>query len=132
MSDPSKQLNHIAPVFRVKDMTRSLNFYRERLGFELEFLYEDFYGSVLRDGCHIHLQCGTPTQRDQAAFERNEHLDACVIVRDAQQLSRSLAAAGVTFSVPLRQMPYGTEFYVRDPDGYILGFVEPAPDAGNA
>jgi hypothetical protein len=23
-------------------------------------------------------------------------------------------------------MPYGTEFYVRDPDGYILGFVQPA------
>jgi hypothetical protein len=28
--------------------------------------------------------------------------------------------------VPLRSMPYGREFYVRDPDGYILGFVEPA------
>ena len=26
-------------------------------------------------------------------------------------------------------MPYGTEFYVRDPDGYILGFVQPK-DAG--
>jgi hypothetical protein len=26
--------------------------------------------------------------------------------------------------MPLRQMPYGKEFYVRDPDGYVLGFVE--------
>ena len=34
----------------------------------------------------------------------------------------------MTFSVPLRQMPYGVEFYVRDPDGYVLGFVEPAPE----
>jgi hypothetical protein len=31
----------------------------------------------------------------------------------------------VRFSVPLRHMPYGREFYVRDPDGYIPGFVEP-------
>ncbi len=82
MSDLSKQLDHIAPVVRVKDMMRSLDFYRERLGFELEFLYEGFYGSVLRDGCHIHLQCGTPAQ--------------------------------------------------RDPDGYILGFIQPASDARDA
>lgn len=121
-------LSHIAPVFRVKDIARSIAFYRDRLGFELEFLYEGFYGSVMRDGCHIHLQCGTPAERDQAAFERNEHLDACVVVRDAEQLSRSLAAKGVLFSVPLRRMPYGTEFYVRDPDDYVLGFVQPTPD----
>lgn len=129
MSEPQRQLSHIAPVFRVKDMARSLAFYRERLGFELEFLYEGFYGSVFRDGCHLHLQCGTPAARDQAAFERDELLDACVIVHDARELSRSLAAAGAAFTVPLREMPYGTEFYVRDPDGYILGFIQPAPEA---
>jgi hypothetical protein len=28
--------------------------------------------------------------------------------------------------VALRKKPYGSEFYVRDPDGYILGFVQPA------
>ena len=67
-----------------------------------------------------------------AAFERNERLDACIIVRDAHELSQSLTAANVTFTVPLRQMSYGSEFYVRDPDGYILGFVQPAPDEVNA
>ena len=41
-------------------------------------------------------------------------------------LSARFAVAGAPFSVPLRTMPYGTEFYVRDPDGYILGFVEAA------
>jgi catechol 2,3-dioxygenase-like lactoylglutathione lyase family enzyme len=120
--------SHIAPVFRVSDLARSLAFYRERLGFELEFQYEDFYASVRRDGCHVHLNCSPPVPRDQAAFERSEHLDACVVVRNAEALARGFAAAGVTFSVPLRAMPYGTEFYVRDPDGYILGFVEPAAE----
>jgi len=38
-------------------------------------------------------------QRDQADFERSEHLDACVVVRDAQRLSQSLAAAGATIAV---------------------------------
>lgn len=122
----SPRLDRIAPVFRVTDLNRSLSFYRDRLGFELEFCYEDFYASVRRDGCHLHIQCAPRAPRDQVEFERKEHLDACIMVRDAEALSRSFAAAGVAFSVPLRQMPYGTEFYVRDPDGYILGFVQPA------
>jgi predicted enzyme related to lactoylglutathione lyase len=25
---------------------------------------------------------------------------------------------------PLREMPYGTEFYISDPDGYIISFIE--------
>ena len=119
-------------MFRVKDMARSLAFYRAQPGFELEILYENFYASVFRDGCHLHLQCAPPAERDQAAFERNEHLDACIIVRDTYELSQSLMAANVTFTVSLRQMSYGSEFYVRDPDGYILGFVQPAPDEVNA
>lgn len=126
MHEQSRLLSHIAPVFQIKDMARSLSFYQAQLGFKLVYLYENFYGSVVRDGCHIHLQCRTPFERDQTAFERGEHLDACVIVRDAHALSQSLAAAQVIFTVPLRQMPYGTEFYVPNPDGYILGFVQPA------
>ena len=25
-------------------------------------------------------------------------------------------------------MPYGVEFYVRDPDGYVLGFIQGGPN----
>ena len=126
MSEPSRILSHIALVFQVKDLVRSLAYYRDKLGFELEFNFKDIYASVVRDGCHLHLKCAPPAQRDQAAFECSEHLDACMIVTDAGKLSSNFAAAGVAFSVQLRPAPYGTEFYVRDPDGYILGFVQPA------
>ena len=37
----------------------------------------------------------------------------------------AFALSGAAFSVPLRNMPYGREFYIRDPDGYILGFIQP-------
>ena len=121
-------IGYIAPVFRVVDLARSINFYREQLGFELDFAYEDFYASVHRDGCYIHLNCAPPTPRDQTAFERAEHLDACAIVSSAETLAEEFAEAGAAFSVPVREMPYGTEFYVRDPDGYIIGFIQPAED----
>ena len=126
MRGPTKSLSHIAPVFRVSDLQRSLAYYRDRLGFEVEFDYEGFYASVRRDGCHVHLNCAPPAPRDQATFERSEHIDACIVVHDAEALSRGFAASGAAFSMPLRPMPYGKEFYVRDPDGYILGFVQPA------
>ena len=128
MNDPQGRLTYIAPVFRVRDLKRSLAFYRDQLGFGLDFCYADFYASVSRDGCHLHLQCAGPSPRDQAAFERAELIDACVVVPDAEALSSIFASAGVPFTVTLRHMPYGVEFYIRDPDGYVLGFVQPAPE----
>jgi catechol 2,3-dioxygenase-like lactoylglutathione lyase family enzyme len=125
--EASESLLHIAPVFRVADIPRSLSFYRDRLDFTVSFVHESFYAGVCRDGCHIHLKCSPPTPRDQTAFERDEHIDAYIGVHSAEELSERFASAGVAFVVPLRHMPYGTEFYVRDPDGYVLGFVQSTP-----
>lgn len=117
-------LAYVAPVLRVADLARSVAFYRDQLGFELEFEYEGFYASLLRDGCRIHLKSAPPPGRELEPSEVDEHLDACFVVSGADALSTQFDAAGAPFSVALRTMPYGKEFYVRDPDGYILGFVE--------
>jgi predicted enzyme related to lactoylglutathione lyase len=63
------------------------------------------------------------------AFEAAEHLDACFGVEDAEALAEAFASSGAAFSVALRSMPYGREFYIRDPDGYILGFIQPTGSA---
>jgi predicted enzyme related to lactoylglutathione lyase len=126
-TEASESLSHIAPVFRVADLFRSLAFYRDQLGFTVEFVYESFYAGVCREGCHIHLKCSPATPRDQTAFEREEQIDAYIAVHNAETLAERFASAGVAFVVPLRHMPYGTEFYVRDPDGYVLGFVQSTP-----
>ena len=125
MNDGRVSLNYIAPVFRVKELARSIRFYREQLGFELDFSYENFYASVHREGCYIHLSCASATPRDQAAFEQAEHLDACAVASAAEKLAAEFSASSASFSVPLRRVAYGVEFYVRDPDGYIIGFVQP-------
>jgi len=125
MRESGSRLKYVAPVLRVTDLQRSVNYYSDQLGFGLEFDYEGFYASVIRDGCRVHLNCGAPPERDQKAFEIAEHLDACFGVEDAAALASAFASSGAAFSVALRNMPYGKEFYVRDPDGYILGFIEP-------
>jgi predicted enzyme related to lactoylglutathione lyase len=126
MGQHSSRLRYVAPVFQVADLARSLSYYRDRLGFELEFEYEGFYASVVRDGCRVHLNCAPPVERDQSAFEASEHLDACFGVEGVEALESRFVSAGAVLSMPLRSMPYGMEFYVKDPDGYILGFVQPA------
>jgi len=126
MTRPAAALSYIAPVLRVADLARSLAFYRDRLGFEIVFVYEELYAEVRRDGCHIHLKCSPPAPRDQADHERAEHIDVCIVVPHVAELYAEFTSAGAPISVALREMPYGTEFYLRDPDGYILGYVQPA------
>ncbi len=126
MNQSPTSLTFVAPVLQVSDLRRSIAYYRNRLGFDLEFEYEGFYASVLRDGCRVHLKCAERSGRDQKAFEAAENLDACFGVVDAEVLVSELSASGASISMSLRDMPYGREFYVRDPDGYILGFVQPA------
>jgi catechol 2,3-dioxygenase-like lactoylglutathione lyase family enzyme len=44
--------------FLVTDIKRSLQFYTEKLGFDIDFQYEDFYAGIVKDGCSIHLKVG--------------------------------------------------------------------------
>jgi len=125
MRDSASRLKYVAPVLQVSDLERSLRFYCDQLGFDLEFADEGFYASVIRDGCRVHLNRSAPLERDPKAFEAAEHLDACFGVEDAEALANAFTSSGAVFSVRLRSMPYGREFYVRDPDGYILGFIQP-------
>jgi uncharacterized glyoxalase superfamily protein PhnB len=117
-------LTWVAPVLHVADLGRALAHYRDRLGFAVEFVHGDFYAGVVRDGCRIHLKQGVHAARGRVADA--EHIDACFDVRDARALAARFAQAGAEFAVDLRVQAYGVEFYLRDPDGHVLGFVEAA------
>ncbi len=120
----TSHLTGLALVLHVDNLTRSITFYRDQLGFEVEFNYEDFYAGMRRENCAIHLKSSGRPQRDQERFEANEEVDALISVVGAADLYANYTSKGVRFTVMLREMPYGMEFYVKDPDGYILGFVQ--------
>ena len=44
------RITGIIPQFLVDDLERAIAYYRDNLGFELDFVYESFYSSVSRDG----------------------------------------------------------------------------------
>jgi uncharacterized glyoxalase superfamily protein PhnB len=115
----------IAPQFLVDDLERSIEYYCRCLGFELDFSYEGFYASVSRDGCSIHLKCAPKTEADRWHRKQNEHLDAYIAVSNATALHSDLLTQGARVTRPLEDRPWSCrDFYVEDPDGYILCFSE--------
>jgi catechol 2,3-dioxygenase-like lactoylglutathione lyase family enzyme len=119
------QLTGIAPQFLVDDLDRAVAYYRDKLGFELDFVYESFYASVTRDGFAIHLKHSPKLAAERAHRKQNEHLDAHISVSGIRGLFSELEMRGVQVIRPLEQRPWAClDFYVTDPDGYILCFSE--------
>jgi|SRR5215510_10613672 len=119
------QITGIAPQFLVDDLDRAIAYYRDRLGFELDFTYESFYASVSRNGFAIHLKHAAKVAADRANRKQNEHLDAYVAVSGIRDLFNELQKRGAGMIRPLEERPWNClDFYVEDADGYILCFSE--------
>ena len=114
----------MSPQLIVADITRSIEFYTNKLGFEKDFLYEDFYAGISKDGFTIHLKVGKPSIEERQNKRKNEDLDIVFSVSNIEDLYKALSAKSIEFTQPLRKMDYGKEFYIMDPDGYIISFLE--------
>jgi catechol 2,3-dioxygenase-like lactoylglutathione lyase family enzyme len=120
------RLTGIAPQFLVDDLDAAIAYYRDKLGFELDFCYDSFYAGVSRDGFAIHLKCAPKTVSDRAHRKRHQHLDAYVAVTAAAAVYDELQSRGALITKPLEAQPWAClDFYVEDPDGYILCFSQP-------
>ena len=124
------RITGIAPQFLVDDLDRAIAYYRDKLGFALDFVYESFYASVSRDGFAIHVKDAPKLAADRPHRKQNEHLDAYIAVAGVRDLFNELQTRGAQVIRPLEEKPWATtEFYVEDPDGYILCFSEQTADA---
>ncbi len=121
----STRITSLSPQFLVDDLSVAIAYYRDRLGFEPDFVYESFYASVSRDGFAVHLKCAPKNTAERERRKRNEHLDAYVGVRGITELFDELHSRGAHVIRSLEERPWGCQdFYVEDPDGYILCFSE--------
>lgn len=122
---PEPKITSLAPQFLVDDLPAAIAWYRDRLGFETNFVYESFYASVSRDGFSIHLKCAPKTAADRTHRKENEHLDASISVQNIEALFAELTSNGANIIRSLEARPWGRkDFYVEDLDGYLLCFSE--------
>jgi RNA polymerase sigma factor (sigma-70 family) len=113
----------LAPQFLVDDLQRTIAYYRDRLGFEFGEPWGGFYAIGLKDGLELHFKCAPKNASERAHRRDNEHLDASAGVEGIDAFYKQCVDAGVKVIKPLAPTPWGTkDFYVEDPDGYIICF----------
>jgi uncharacterized glyoxalase superfamily protein PhnB len=108
-----------ATVFVVQDVLRSVEHYRDVLGFHTEFTYgaPTFYAGVERDGVVIHLQAASDTKRQAGQGAVN------VFVTDVDALYQELRSRGARTLNEPKDYPYGMrDFDINDLDGNQLCF----------
>jgi catechol 2,3-dioxygenase-like lactoylglutathione lyase family enzyme len=122
------QLPHLvslAPQFLVDDLPRAIAFYRDVLGFAFGDPWGGFYAIGQRDGLELHLKEAPKNPSERAHRRDNEHLDAYAGVEGIEALYARCVANGARILKPLAPTAWGTrDFYVEDPEGYIIGFGE--------
>lgn len=117
------RVKQMSPQLQVADVERSIEFYTEKLGFKIEFRYEDFYAGIIKDGYSIHLKMADLSM-EQKQQDNHESLEIMFTVEHIHDLYKDLSNQSVRVIQPLRQMPYGSEFYISDPDGNVIAFFE--------
>jgi predicted enzyme related to lactoylglutathione lyase len=125
-TDTQSNIKKMSPQFLVTDIEHSIEFYTKKLGFSLEFFYEDFYAGIIKDGYSIHLKSGKPSIEERHNKRENNDLDIVFSVYGVEDLYEEFVNKSVEIIQPLCDRPYGREFYIADPDGYILAFLQEA------
>ncbi len=119
------------PQVFVSDLTSSLSFYVDGLGFALLFSYGEppFYAQVARGSARLNLRrVSGPVFDDLFRSREPDALTATVILTDPKALFLELQAAGIPFHQALRTEPWGARtFIVADPDGNLIAFAGGAP-----
>ncbi|MGH9732414.1 MAG: VOC family protein [Candidatus Acidiferrales bacterium] len=125
-------LNSTQAQLFVADIKASCDFYANKLGFTVGFVYGDppYYGQVTRDHARLNLRVvGEPVFAGDIR-ERETLLSATLTIAstdEIKQLFLSYQAAGVRFHQTLKKEPWGARtFVVVDPDKNLILFAGPA------
>jgi catechol 2,3-dioxygenase-like lactoylglutathione lyase family enzyme len=117
------QITNIVAQLRTTDLAASIGFYTTRLGFTLEFQYEDFYAGVRADGHVIHLKLVDEVDPSIAFVDQGEHFHLYLETDDVVAAAERLRLVGVDFEREVHETPWGTrEFVIKDDQGHTLYF----------
>ena len=117
-------LTRAIPVLFVANVTSAAAYFRDTLGFSIDFLHGQppFYGSVSRDSACLHLKFVHEPVLNVAAPDRDALIMAFVEVANVGALFAEYTDAGVTFLQTLTPQQWGRDFIVQAPDGNAICF----------
>ncbi len=143
------RLQTLVPVLQVKDVRKSTIFYCRTLGFALNFAVSEarqtlktleeqedtmlVYAQLAQNGVEVMLQAVESLDAEDAFLQGGQPGNSAVsfycLVENADAFSEKLRGEAEIVAGP-RTSWYGMrEVFIRDPDGYILGFAHPVEGA---
>ncbi|HEX7779754.1 MAG TPA: glyoxalase superfamily protein [Vicinamibacterales bacterium] len=113
MTATRTRFEHANPILRVADMTRSLRYYGDVLGFRNAEWGSDDFTCVSRDRASIYLSRGDQGQPGTWVW---------LGVEDVEMLYAEYRESGAAILHPPENYPWACEMKVGDPDGHVLRF----------
>ena len=112
--------HHASPILRVKNLEASIHYFRDKLGFTLDWQDPTDFASVSRGDANLMLSVG-----DQG----NPPAWVWIGVGDAQALRDEYFARGARIRMEPTNFPWALEMHVEDLDGNVLRLgSDPLPD----
>ncbi len=116
----------IIPQLRTTDIASSIRFYTEKLGFTVEFRFEDFYAGIRAGSDVFHLKLADERDPSVDYVDDGEHFHLYFQTEDVAGFAAELKSRGVTLVSEVQETPWNTrEFVIKDDQGHTLYFGEP-------
>ena len=119
-------IKRIVPQLRTMDMDSSIRFYTEKLGFSVEFEYEDFYTGIRAGEQTFHLKLVCDKDPSIEYVNDGEHFHLYLETDNVSHLAEQLKAIGVSLVKDVHDTPWQTrEIVIRDDQGHTLYLGQP-------
>lgn len=122
-------MGDLSPLFAVRDMLKTIEFYTKVLGFEMGMAFPNAdhpkYADLSKDGMVLMvIPAGehgiSPTEKFGTGVTFYMNIEG-----DIDEYYRKLKENNVSFTEDIKDEPYGVrDFTVEDPDGYRLAFAQ--------
>lgn len=111
----------IISQLRTTDMASSIRFYTEKLGFSVEFTYQDFYAGIRAGKQIFHLKLVDEKDPSILYVDDGEHFHLYLETDGVAAFAAQLKANGVPLVKDVHETPWSTrEIVIHDDQGHTL------------
>jgi catechol 2,3-dioxygenase-like lactoylglutathione lyase family enzyme len=119
-------ITRITAQLRTRDISASIRFYTEKLGFTVEFNYQDFYAGLRAGHQLVHLKLVDEPDPSIPYVAEDGHFHLYLETNDIVAFVAQLKANGVPLLKDVHETPWNTrEIVLHDDQGHTLYIGEP-------
>lgn len=117
------KINNFTPQLRTVNMASTIRFYTEKLGFTIQFQYEDLYAGLRCGDQMLHLKYVCDLDPSIQYVDEGGHLHIYFGIDDAAGFAEDLKSKGVALVKDVHDTDWQTrEFVINDDQGHTLYF----------